>query len=316
MDETQTASGDQSQDLSQAAQPAGTPGNGGQTPLQPTPQVGNGDSQQDSGAATSGTDQELAGETHEQKVEKALAEYGKLPEVQKEYQSYKEQAEKDRQLLNQLRQAAIKDESTFRQVMTAMGHNSDYINQQAQQLRQRGVWSQQPNNQGQQPQGQGQYQQQPQVNAADLKNELKNELRSELEMDKVAERVFQAYPHIAQAQGADAQRENELVQKSFYMAQARLQVGLGSDLGDEVIKAYGEISGRSADEIAHAREQGKREGIAIGTGAKVSANPPAAGSQSKVDSVQLSDAQREAAKYWGMTDAEYAESMRSTGQIQ
>lgn len=295
----------------------GTPQDGNQTPS-PTDTGANGGSQNGSDDASQSSEGEPSGED---RTQKALAEYGKLQKVQGEYKELQDRYKQTEDTLRQVRSAIVKSgEEVYRQTMKNLGHDENNINATISQLKQRGVWDQVAANAAdgnvQTPQGnvQVQGQQGGQVDPDKLYQDMYGRFKADMAQEQALEQLFTTYPDLKDTPDDKHQEAIDMINKARYVANARAQVEGSRPYADLLVEEYGRLSGKTAEQIEAAREQGRRQGLAMRASSSASSMPPASGQQPG-GAGSLSDEDIQAAQLWGMTAEEWAEAKRNSGVV-
>lgn len=237
--------------------------------------------------------------------EAARREEGKLQQVQREL------AQERERIKNLSTWIAQDPDLLEKALVSTSGYEPAQAKQVADQLRAQQAQIQQANQVNQYQQPQQQYQDPRQI-AALVYQQVKQE-----EADKeVFQALNQAYPELQELANdvanktttvpyEEAEQRKMNIQRAQYIATAKMQAIPGISYKDAMISAYSEITGKTAQQVQQAREDGKLEGLAMSNTAQSAKSTPSITQPSRTESYNLSDFDRTMAKKFDMTEKEW-----------
>lgn len=143
------------------------------------------------------------------------------------------------------------------------------------------------------------------VNPEVLAEQIEQRLEQKHLQKSIMKSLEETYPELVTNDPIDYKTNKENIAKADYLAKAMMQALPNVTYKDAVFEMYAKVTGKSADEVNQARENGKLEGLALATQKAGASSGAPAGQQANKPSVNLSDFEREAAKKMKMTEEEY-----------
>lgn len=218
-------------------------------------------------------------------------EAGKLQQTQQELKTAQE-------VNQQFVSYATKTPERFKEALQDVrGMTDEQAAQEVEKLKQQGYW--------QEDQATPTAPQQPAIDP----NQIAQQVTFEMEKKQGFEKFIEAVPEMnpANIKPENVQEVQELAGKVEVIAGSLLQAGLASNFSEALIKGYQTVTGKSSEEIASAREDGRIEGIAQSNANKASTGtPPASTTSGKSSSVSLTSLEQQQADAMGMTAEEFA----------
>lgn len=270
-------------------------------------------------------DQRAQGSESDNKQEDDLAELSGSPDklleevkrnrtnlsaVMKERDELKKKHELTETNLNKLATwAAKKPENYIEAFMEVNGATREQAEAEVARLRAQGAWADQ--NQPQQPAAQPTTPQtpaqpsQPQVDPFTAARVVVNQ---ELERREATTALIEAYPELKETNATNDARFKE----AFYMAQAWINANPTTTLKDALLKQYGVVSGKTADQVQEALKTGRIEGIAAANAARSATGGEPVAKTTQQSNVNLSAEDKERAAKLGMSEEKYYQRKNET----
>jgi hypothetical protein len=239
-------------------------------------------------SATQGTEDTQA------EITRLRREAGKLKQVQQENAEYAKR-------FQGLESWAAKKPETLEEAMVAVGYTQEQAKAKIQELHTSGYWNQQAQQQIQNPVN---------IDPNYLESQFEAILQKK-EMVKTNQDALQSlittYPELDTTNLTDEQIEQKrpLIGTADVIARAKQAVFPNKPYKDLLIEAYGEITGKTAEQVSQARENGRLEGLAQAQAGNAAKTGVSLGSSQSSSTAKITEEHRNAAAMFGGNPEDY-----------
>lgn len=233
-------------------------------------------------------------------------EEGKLQQVQQELEEYRERAQR----LDNIEKAAMQSPEKYKRALVDFnGWDEATAENYVQDLRRRGVWSETP-----QPEDQYGPRPQPTVDPYVAAQQV-------IQQQKVAETIQrQFFERVPELNPETLPLEKHSMARSLttaieFEARERLQANPKADFVETLVEVYKDFTGKTDEQLATAREEGKMEGYLEATASSAGTSRSSKGTTPKESDYGLTPEELDMAKAEGLSAKEFAELKNPITQV-